>query len=48
MRANKKLSFTVIKLFLTGRKLNILLVFISQFYFKELKIRKIKEESIMK
>ena len=34
MESNKKLSPTVSELFLRGRKLNILLVFISQFYFK--------------
>ena len=34
VESNKKLSLTVTKLFLRGRKLNILLVFISQSYFK--------------
>ena len=34
MESNKKLSPTVTELFLRGRKLNILLVFISQSYFK--------------
>ena len=34
MESNKKLSLTVTELFLRGRKLNILLVFISQSYFK--------------
>ena len=32
--ANKKLSPIVTGLFLKGKKLNILLVFISQFYFR--------------
>ena len=34
VESNKKLSPTVIELFLRGRKLNISLVFISQSYFK--------------
>ena len=34
MESNQKLSSFVTKLFLRGRKLNILLVFISQSYFK--------------
>ena len=34
MKANKKLSPTVIELFLRARKLNISIVFISQSYFK--------------
>ena len=34
MESNKKLSPIVIELFLRGKKLNILLVFISQSYFK--------------
>ena len=34
MESNKKLSSIVTELFLRGRKLNILLVFISQSYFK--------------
>ena len=34
MESNKKLSPIVNELFLRGRKLNILLVFISQSYFK--------------
>ena len=34
MQANKKLSPIVTELFLRGRKLNILIVFISQSYFK--------------
>ena len=34
MKSNKKLSPIVTELFLRGRKCNILLVFISQFYFK--------------
>ena len=34
MESNKKLSPMVTELFLWGRKLNISLVFISQFYFK--------------
>ena len=34
MESNKKLSPVVTELFLRGRKLNILLVFISQSYFK--------------
>ena len=34
MEANKKLSPIVTELILRGRKLNILLVFISQSYFK--------------
>ena len=34
MESNKKLSPIVTELFLRGRKLNISLVFISQFYFK--------------
>ena len=34
MESNKKLSPIVTELFLRGRKLNILLVFISQSYFK--------------
>ena len=38
MRSNKKLSPIVTELFLRGRKLNILLVFISQSYFKVPKI----------
>ena len=34
MKSNKKLSPIVTELFLRGRKCNILLVFISRFYFK--------------
>ena len=34
---NKKLNSKVIALFIRGRKLNILLVFITQSYFKVLK-----------
>ena len=34
LKSNKKLSPVVTELFLRGRKLNILLVFISQSYFK--------------
>ena len=34
MKSNKKLSPKVTELFLRGRKLNISLVFKSQFYFK--------------
>ena len=34
MKSNKKLSPIVTELFLRGRECNILLVFISQFYFK--------------
>ena len=34
MKSNKKLSPIVTELFLRGRKLNVLLVFISQTYFK--------------
>ena len=34
MESNEKLSPKVTELFLKGRKLNILLVFISQSYFK--------------
>ena len=34
MESNKKLSPKVTELFLRGRKLNISLVFISQYYFK--------------
>ena len=34
MKANKKLSPIVTELFLRGRKCNISLVFISQYYFK--------------
>ena len=34
MESNKKLSPIVTELFLRGRKLNILIVFISQSYFK--------------
>ena len=34
METNKKLSPIVTELFLRGKKLNILLVFISQSYFK--------------
>ena len=34
MESNQKLSPLVTELFLIGRKLNILLVFISQSYFK--------------
>ena len=34
MEANKKLGLIVTDLFLRGRKFNISLVFISQFYFK--------------
>ena len=35
LESNKKLTPIVTKLFLRGRKLNILLVFISQSYFKK-------------
>ena len=38
VEANKKLSPIVTELFLRGRKLNILLVFISQSYFKVSKL----------
>ena len=38
MESNKKLSPIVTEFFLRGRKLNILLVFISQSYFKVPKI----------
>ena len=41
MEAHKKLSLVVTELFLRGRKLNISLVFISQFYFKVPKIIKL-------
>ena len=34
MKANKKLSPIVTELFLSGRKVNISIVFISQSYFK--------------
>ena len=34
MESNKKLSPIVTELFLRGRKLNVSLVFISQYYFK--------------
>ena len=34
MESNQKLNHKVTELFLRGRKLNISLVFISQFYFK--------------
>ena len=34
MESNKLLSPIITELFLRGRKLNILLVFISQYYFK--------------
>ena len=34
MESNKKLTLIVTKLFFRGRKLNILLVFIWQYYFK--------------
>ena len=34
MKADKKLGSIVTELFLRGRKLNILNIFISQFYFK--------------
>ena len=37
MKANKKLSSIISELFLRGRKLNILLLSISKFYFKMLK-----------
>ena len=36
MKSNKKLNHKATELFLRGRKLNILLVFISQSYFKVL------------
>ena len=42
MRANKKLSPIVTKLFLSGRKLNISLIFISQSYFKVPKTIRLK------
>ena len=38
MEANKKLSPIVIKLFLSGRKFNISLVFMSECYFKVPKV----------
>ena len=44
MIANKRLSSIVIELFLRGRKLNISLVFTSQFYFKESKTIRLNEE----
>ena len=44
MIANKRLSSIVTELFLRGRKLNISLVFISQFYFKESKTIRLNEE----
>ena len=34
MKANEKLSTMVTKLFMRGRMLNILLVFLSQYYFE--------------
>ena len=37
MKSNKKLSPNFTELFLRGRKLNISIVFILQFYFKVLK-----------
>ena len=40
MKSNKKLSPKVTELFLRGRKLNVSLVFKSQFYFK---VHKTKE-----
>ena len=43
MEANKKLSLIVIELFLRGRKISILLVFISQFYFKVPKTIRLNE-----
>ena len=33
MPSNKKLNLIVTELFITGRKLNVSLVFITQFYF---------------
>ena len=42
MDTNKKLSPIVTELFLRGRKLNISLVFISQFYFKVPKTIRLK------
>ena len=42
MKSNKKLSPIVTELFLSGRKLNILLVFISQTYFKVPKTIRLK------
>ena len=34
MKANEKLSTMVTKLFMIGRMLNILLIFLSQYYFE--------------
>ena len=42
MKSNKKLSPIVTELFLSGRKLNILLVFISRTYFKVPKTIRLK------
>ena len=41
MEANNKLSFIVSKLLLRGRKLNILLVHRSKFWFKEPKAKRL-------
>ena len=41
MEANKKLCSIVTELFLRGTKLNISLVFISQFYFKVPKTKRL-------
>ena len=38
MESNKKLSATVIELYLRGIKLNIYLIFVSQSYFKVMKL----------
>ena len=43
MESNKKISPRVTELFLRGRKLNISLVFVSQFYFKVPKTIRINE-----
>ena len=40
MESNKKLRAIVTELFLRGRKLNILFIFISQSYFKVLKTKR--------
>ena len=42
MESNKSMNLMVTELFLRGRKLNILLVFISQSYFKVPQTRRLK------
>ena len=46
IEANKKLSSIITELFLRGRKLNILLIFISQSYFKVPKTIETKRDTL--